>query len=340
MCKDKGGDAGGARVYRRTSSSLSVTFLVCCFGLLTPSCLDADVLMLLGNGGVPANSQIDSYDVTTGTFVGIFASGGGLFFPRGLAFGPDGNLFVSSAGSNQVLEYNGTTGAFIGNFASGNGLNSPDGLTFGPDGNLYVVDTGGCECIKRYDGTTGAFLGNLANVGDNPLGLTFGPNGELYVTLAHSNEVVIQNPTTGATIGSFNAADGAQEGLIFGPDGDLYINGFLSNVIGEYTETGAFLRTFASGGGLDGPIGLDFGPDGNLYAVNYNSSTVSVFNGSSGTAIDTISGGGLNNIEYLAFAAGQPASAPEPGTFALLSLIVAVMTPVVRGRMAAGRCSR
>ena len=140
------------------------------------------------------------------------------------------------------MEYNGTTGAFISDFASGNGLNSPDGLAFGPDGNLYVDDTGGCECIKRYDGTTGAFLGNLAPLGDNPLGLTFGPNGELYVTLAHSSEVVIQNPTTGATIGSFNAADGAQEGLTFGPNGDLYISGFATNLIGQYTATGAFLE--------------------------------------------------------------------------------------------------
>ena len=57
--------------------------------------------MLLGSGALESDSQIVGYDLTTGSFTGAFATGGGLYFPRGLAFGPDGNLFVSSAGSNQ-----------------------------------------------------------------------------------------------------------------------------------------------------------------------------------------------------------------------------------------------
>jgi hypothetical protein len=69
---------------------------------------------------------------TTGAIVKTFASGGGLHFPQGLTFGPNGDLFVSSIGTNSVLEYNGTTAAFVGTFASGGGLFGPIGLTFGP----------------------------------------------------------------------------------------------------------------------------------------------------------------------------------------------------------------
>jgi hypothetical protein len=49
-------------------------------------------------------------------------------------FGPNGNLFVSSEGSNQVLEYNDTTGAFITAFvaAGSGGLSGPNFLTFTP----------------------------------------------------------------------------------------------------------------------------------------------------------------------------------------------------------------
>jgi hypothetical protein len=51
----------------------------------------------------------------------FFASGGGLDQPEGLVFGPSGNLFVSSGGTDNVLRYNGTTGAFIDVFASAAG---------------------------------------------------------------------------------------------------------------------------------------------------------------------------------------------------------------------------
>ncbi len=78
--------------------------------------------------------QVLRYDGTTGAFIDIFASGGGLDGPRSLVFGPDGSLYVASFLTNQVLRYDGTTGAFIDAFvttASG-GLSGPHGLVFKP----------------------------------------------------------------------------------------------------------------------------------------------------------------------------------------------------------------
>ena len=57
------------------------------------------------------------YNAATGAFIDTFASGGGLDDPEGLAFGPDGNFYVTSR-SNAVLRYDGTTGEFLGVFAS------------------------------------------------------------------------------------------------------------------------------------------------------------------------------------------------------------------------------
>ena len=112
--------------------------------------------LLVGNLG---GNNVLSYDATTGSFLGVFAAGGGLSDPEGLVYGRDGNLYVSSYNTNQVLRYNGATGAFIDVFVPANsgGLTGPEALAFGPDGNLYVASWSTAN-VLRYDGNTGAFL--------------------------------------------------------------------------------------------------------------------------------------------------------------------------------------
>src|SRR5262249_7026558 len=137
--------------------------------------------------------QVLEYDGRTGAPVGsgVFVPAGsaGLINPIGLTFGPNGNLFVGSAGSasftGRVLEFDGTTGAPVGSGvfvpAGSAGLNAPVGLTFGPDGNLFVVDAGGTGQVLEFDGLTGAPVGTgvfvpFGSAGlDQPRFLTFGP---------------------------------------------------------------------------------------------------------------------------------------------------------------------
>jgi WD40 repeat protein len=83
--------------------------------------------------------------------------------PFGLAFGPDGNLYVSGLSDTaEVLQYDAATGAFLGTFVprpTGDLEYNARGLTFGPDGNLYVVGVGadGGQ-VDSYNGTTGDFI--------------------------------------------------------------------------------------------------------------------------------------------------------------------------------------
>jgi hypothetical protein len=92
-----------------------------------------------------------------------------------LAFGPDGNLYVSNWGGSDVLRIDAATGNSLGEFvpAGDHGLTNSHGLTFGPDGDLYVVSQG-TNSVLRYDGLTGAFL----NVFVPPVHL----NGPTYLT--------------------------------------------------------------------------------------------------------------------------------------------------------------
>lgn len=75
-----------------------------------------------GNSGQPTASAVLRYDGVSGRFIDKFVGDnpnttadetGGLSRPYGLAFGADGNFYVSSFLTDQILRYNGKTGQFI-----------------------------------------------------------------------------------------------------------------------------------------------------------------------------------------------------------------------------------
>ncbi len=89
-------------------------------------------------------NQVLRDDGTTGAFVGVFASGGGLATPFGLDIGPDGNLYAAAQTNNKVFHYYGATGGLIGDFAFGGGLATPAYRVFTPEpGALTLLGIGG-----------------------------------------------------------------------------------------------------------------------------------------------------------------------------------------------------
>src|SRR5690349_23363096 len=88
-----------------------------------------------------ASHSVNLYNAGTGVMIDqmIPQGTGGLLNPNSMAYGPDGNLYVTD--TTNVLRFNGLTGAFLDVFipAHSGGLDSPAGLAFGPDGNLYVA---------------------------------------------------------------------------------------------------------------------------------------------------------------------------------------------------------
>lgn len=193
------------------------------------------------------NGTVEKFDSATLADLGTFTSGPG---PQGLAFGPDGNLYINfldgstpDGASGFIAKFNSTTGESLGRLPNNGPLNFPRGLTFGPDGNIYDAARG---LVQKFNPTTGQYLGNFA-LGGNPdsiLSLAFGPDGNLYVSNFNNGNIEKYNGTTGTDLGSFINV-GVSGGLTFGPDGNLYTisNGAVEKYNGT---TGVDLGSYAT----------------------------------------------------------------------------------------------
>jgi hypothetical protein len=264
------------------------------------------------NNGNGQTSSVLRFDGTTGAFHGVVADSSQVSSPRGIVFGPDGNLYVAEGdGPGTVLRFDGMTGAFIDDFVptSSGGLSHPTSMVFGPDGNndgkldLYVGN-GATSSVLRYDGTTGAFKGSFVAGGAGGLGgvwaLVFGPDGDLYVSNA------VGNGTNHLPPGSILRYEGPA-----GPNPGAFL--------GAFVPTGS--------GGLNTPLGLLFGPDASgdgqqdLYVSSaaldvYNfthahpgTSEVLVYDGVTGAFLETLitpDSGGLSNPSFMVFTKTDP----------------------------------
>lgn len=121
----------------------------------------------------------------------IPAGSGGLNRAGGIAFGPDGNLYVTSQTNNEILRFDGTTGdplpgdgqdgaVFVP--ADSGGMSKPAGLLFGPGStpdqqDIYVVSIN-TNNVLRFDGGTGDFVSEFIPAGSGglfaPRSISFG----------------------------------------------------------------------------------------------------------------------------------------------------------------------
>lgn len=281
------------------------------------------------------DDKVVQFDGETGELVGNFVPQGssGLDGAWGLAWGPNGNLFVCSWGAycsiSGIAEYDGSTGALVrwlvgpdeGDPIPETGwLDEPSYLAFGSDGNLYV--SGAINgAVHKYDGQSGEWLGVFAIGGFSPGGLrypqdlTFGPNGNLFVISGYD----ASNPTgqgrgimeyhhaTGRLVRPFTEEDHPDiftpiaAGLLFRPngnllltstDGDLGSDESLHNEVLEFDgATGELLGAFvADGSGLDWGAGMTWGPNGNLFVASLMGNEVIEYDGETGALVGTFAG--------------------------------------------------
>ena len=119
----------------------------------------------------PLIPQVLRFNGTTGTFIDAFATAN-LLNPIGVAFGPDGNLYVGDASAG-VLRFNGTNGNFIDYFAPIGTVNFVTYLTFKLNASPSLVVFPPTLSLTYPQGTVGPILPKTMTISSSGAPLTF-----------------------------------------------------------------------------------------------------------------------------------------------------------------------
>ncbi len=124
--------------------------------------------------------------------------------PRMMAFDAAGNLFVSSAQSNQVvmLTDSNQDGLADPPIIISKELDAPHGLTFLGDTLLVANQSGVVKFVKENDtwSKPSPFISHLASGGHTVKTIKVGPDNHLYINVGSSCNVCIESDPTRATI--------------------------------------------------------------------------------------------------------------------------------------------
>jgi len=250
-----------------------------------------------------------------------------LTYPTGLAFAPDGSLYIADTHNHRVRRVD--PDGIIGTVVSGP-VWGPRSVAVGPDGSVFIGDENDRVWKLAPDGSlttvagTGSYIYSASDDGGpaidaavpNPLGLAVAPDGTLYI--ASGTRVRKVSPdgiiTTVAGGGStFQDGMPATEialtsihGIALAADGSLWIAEYGHNRIDRIGTDGIlivvagsfpWLADYGGDGGpaleakLAAPLGIAFGPDGSLYIADYGNQRIRIV--TSDGIITTLAGTGV-----------------------------------------------
>ena len=166
--------------------------------------------------------NILKFDLGTGDFLGVFASGFDL--PVSLSYA-NGDFYVASRGDKVIFRLNGNTGAVTGQTPLLS-YSVPWDAELSADGERILMSNYARDNILAFDAKTFAYEGVFSNCpGVSVSGhIEIGPDGNVY-QVGGDSKVHCYDGQTGADLGAI-PVPGIEEsaGLAFGPDGDLFVS--------------------------------------------------------------------------------------------------------------------
>lgn len=235
---------------------------------------------------------------------------GGFNQPFGVAFAPDGDLYVSDM-FNHRMERRTTGGTWTswGGFGTRPGnFQFPRGVIVSPDGTKVVVTNSENNRIDLYT-RAGALINSV-----RPGGTTFGwphqtalaNDGTYWVADTNRNRV-LHLSTSGAVLDTIthNGAIKTPRGVALDAAGNIYVSNSGANTIEKYSPSLTYLGALATKGPGPGQVALPWnltiavvGGAENLFVADGNNGRVDVFNTSTGTFVTSFGtqGSGLGQL--------------------------------------------
>lgn len=165
--------------------------------------------------------------MTTGGVFNEFALPAGSD-PADIAYGSDGNFFVTEPGTNRIAEL--TPAGVVTQIDSGLTAGAqPESITAGPDGNLWFTEPG-ADRIGRMS-PSGLVTEFTLPGGSDPQAIVSAVDGKLWFTEPGTNKIGridstgLNNAAIQASITHFDAglsAAASPQGITAGPDGNLW----------------------------------------------------------------------------------------------------------------------
>ncbi len=192
------------------------------------------------------NNAILRFDGQTHAYEGVFANTGSRGGPVGMAYGPDGYLYVveNSGHGGDVSRYNATTGAYVDTLSGG--LNYPLSILFDTSGRLYVTDYNN-NTVDRFDGTSFTTFANVPL----PVGLQNAPDGSILIDSNGYHWIHEFDPTSGNDIGVIEGL-GASGAMGYSPEGDLYVSDLGTSGIQKFSFQGGITQSTFVGAFIGG----------------------------------------------------------------------------------------
>ena len=179
--------------------------------------------------------------------------------PRGVAVGPDHNLWVT--GSLGFI-YRVTPKGVVTKFSSAEtAAAQPAYIVAGPDGNMWFTGPGSAAVYRiTMNGAITKFPS--ANPASQPIGIAVGPDGALWITDFNLGAVIRMTVQGKSTVVA-SGLPGPPVGITRGPDGSMWVAVFNNEIL-RLRLDGTYTAFPASSGGVM-PFGITTGLDGALW---------------------------------------------------------------------------